>query len=270
MHSALYSGWVRHRRYAPTAHEFQYRLFMMYLDLAELPDIFAPYWLWSARRPAPARFRRGDYLKDSDGAEHLPLDATVRKLVNARTGRMPRGPIRLLTHLRYFGYNFNPVNFFYCFDEHDERVEFIVAVITNTPWKEEHAYVLPIAAAHANAMSWQFRFDKDFHVSPFMPMQQHYRWRLSAPNERLFVHMQNFGEDAPAQKLFDATLLLTRKPITSRSLAGALVGFPVMTAQVIFGIHWQALRLWLKRTPIFAHPDRNALTHVPESQHHSR
>jgi len=268
--SALYSGWVRHRRFAPTAHEFHYRLYMMYLDLAELPELFDPYWLWSARRPAVARFLRSDYLKDPDGDANLPLDATVRKLVCARTGRTPKGPIRFLAHLRYFGYCFNPVSFFYCFDERDARIEFIVAVITNTPWKEQHAYVLTIDAAHPNALSWQFRFDKDFHVSPFMAMQQHYRWRLSAPGERLFVHMQNFAHEAPAQKLFDASLLLERKPLTRGALAGALVGFPLMTAQVIAGIHWQALRLWLKRTPIFTHPDRIDLTHARQSQHHSR
>jgi DUF1365 family protein len=268
--SALYSGWVRHRRYAPTPHAFRYRLFMLYLDLAELPQVFAPFWLWSARRAAPARFLRSDYLKDPDGDAELPLDATVRKLVVQRTGRSARGPIRLLTHLRYFGHNFNPVNFFYCFDAPGERVEFIVAVITNTPWRQEHAYVLSVDATRPAAQCWQFRFDKEFHVSPFMPMQQQYRWRLSAPDARVFVHMQNFGHEAPAEKLFDATLLLQRKPITSASLAGALALFPLMTAQVVFGIHWQALRLWLKRTPVFTHPNRISLTHVPESQHHPR
>jgi DUF1365 family protein len=268
MHSALYSGWVRHRRYAPAAHEFQYRLFMMYLDLAELPQLFDPFWLWSARRAAPASFRRADYLKDPDGAARLPLDVTVRNLVLQRTGRPARGPIRLLTHLRYFGYCFNPVSFFYCFDASGERIEFIVAVITNTPWKEEHAYVLSVATGSA-ARSWQFNFDKSFHVSPFMPMQQHYQWRLSAPGERLFVHMQNLAH-GEQQKLFDATLLLARKPVTSRALAGALAGFPLMTAQVLAAIHWQALRLWIKRIPIFTHPDQVELSHPHESQHHSR
>jgi len=269
MHSAIYSGWVKHRRFAPREHQFQYRLFMLYLDLAELPRLFDPYWLWSTRRPAPARFVRGDYLQGLDGNGSLPLDATVRALVFARTGGVPSGPIRLLTHLRYFGYCFNPVSFFYCFDALDERIEFIVAVITNTPWKEQHSYVLAVDSARANAASWQFRFEKSFHVSPFMPMQQHYRWRMSAPGERLFVRMQNFDQAMPNHKVFDATLNLQRKPITNRSLAGALIGFPLMTAQVAVGIHWQALRLWFKRTPVFTHPDRIA-TDVPESQHHSR
>jgi uncharacterized protein len=269
MQSALYSGWVRHRRYAPTAHEFRYRLFMMYLDLAELPQIFAPYWLWSARRPAPARFRRADYLQDPDGDSDLSLDATVRKLVYRRTGRLPRGPIRMLAHLRYFGYCFNPVSFFYCFDEPGERIEAIVAVITNTPWKEQHAYVLAVDAKRSNAPSWRFHFDKDFHVSPFMPMQLHYDWRISAPCERLIVHMQNFEYAEPKQKLFDATLLLKRRPVTSRTLAGALAAFPLMTVQVIAGIHWQALQLWLKRTPVFTHPNKVTASHAHESQHHS-
>jgi DUF1365 family protein len=242
---------------------------MMYLDLAELPQIFAPYWLWSARRPAPARFRRADYLQDPDGDSDLSLDATVRKLVYRRTGRLPRGPIRMLAHLRYFGYCFNPVSFFYCFDEPGERIEAIVAVITNTPWKEQHAYVLAVDAKRSNAPSWRFHFDKDFHVSPFMPMQLHYDWHISAPCERLIVHMQNFEYAEPKQKLFDATLLLKRRPVTSRTLAGVLAGFPLMTVQVIAGIHWQALQLWLKRTPVFTHPNKVTASHAHESQHHS-
>jgi DUF1365 family protein len=110
MHSALYIGQVKHRRQAPRVHEFRYPLFMAYLDLAELEQVFARRWFWSIDRANLASFRRSDHLGDPA----LPLADAVRELVAERTGVRPRGPIRLLTHLRYFGYCFNPVSFYYC------------------------------------------------------------------------------------------------------------------------------------------------------------
>jgi DUF1365 family protein len=117
MNSRIYKGWVEHRRSAPTVHRFRYRMFMLYLDLAELPQVFDGTPFWSARRRAPARFKRSDYLGPAD----LPLDEAVRNLVETRTGRRPEGPIRLLTHLRYFGYCMNPVSFYYCFAKDGEK-----------------------------------------------------------------------------------------------------------------------------------------------------
>jgi DUF1365 family protein len=247
MRSCLYTGTIRHRRHEPARNRFSYRLFMAYLDLAELPTLFDPYWLWSARRAAPAWFRREDFHGDPG----RPLDEAVRDLVAARTGSRPAGPIRLLTHLRYFGYSFNPVSFYYCFDRADESVETIVAEITNTPWKERHQYVLPIRSAETRGACWRFRFEKEFHVSPFMPMDMAYDWRFSAPGDHVRVHMQNWRDGASA---FDATLSMEREPINSVSLAHALVHFPLLTAQVTTLIHWQALRLLLKRTPVHTHP----------------
>src|SRR5688500_4198941 len=166
MKSALYTGWIRHRRFGPAKNEFRYRIFMSYLDLAELPALFDRRWLWSARGPALAWFRREDFL----GPQDVPLDEAVRAVVQERTGLAPRGPIRLLTQLRFFGYSFNPVSFYYVFGE-DSRLETIVAEITNTPWKERHVYVLPITgAARVGSHAWRFGFAKEFHVSPFMPM----------------------------------------------------------------------------------------------------
>jgi DUF1365 family protein len=225
--------------------QFRYRMFMMYLDLAELPHLFDGTPFWSARRPAFAWFKRADYL----GAPHIPLDRAVRDLVESRTGRRPSGPIRLLTHLRYFGYCMNPVSFYYCFDESGTTLETIVAEITNTPWKERHQYVLSVADPHARLKS--FGFDKDFHVSPFLPMDMQYRWSFNEPRDRVFVHMQNHRNGA---RMFDATLQLKESPLTTLGLLGVLAAFPFMTLKVIAAIHWQALRLWIKRTPIFDHP----------------
>jgi len=247
MHSRIYKGWVRHRRDAPARNHFRYRIFMMYIDLAELPRLFEGVPFWSANRPALAWFKRGDYLGDPS----LPLDAAVRDLVLERTGRRPTGPIRLLTHLRYFGYCMNPVSFYYCFDAAGGRLETIVAEITNTPWKERHRYVLPVGGADAAARLKRFAFEKEFHVSPFLPMNLQYRWRFSDPLQRLVVDMQNYRD---GERVFDATLALTQEPVSAGSLLRILAAYPLMTMKVIAAIHWQALKLWWKKTPFHAHP----------------
>jgi uncharacterized protein len=253
MKSALYTGWIQHRRFGPAKNAFRYRIFMSYLDLAELPRVFERRWFWSARRPAIAWFRRADFL----GPAHVPLDEAVRALVLQRTGHKPTGPIRLLTHLRHFGYSFNPVSFYYVFDATDSRVETIVAEITNTPWKERHAYVLPIAkSARAGRNAWRFGFDKEFHVSPFLPMDMHYDWCFGAPGDGLHVHMENWRE---GEAQFDATLNLRRTEMTSGALARALLAFPLITVRVSLLIYWQALKLLWKRTPFHTHPHKRSL-----------
>jgi DUF1365 family protein len=242
---------VRHRRLRPVGHEFRYSMFMMYVDLDELPELFDGRWLWSARRFAPAWFRRADYLGDPA----VPLPEAVRDTVRQALGKAPAGPIRLLTHLRYFGYIMNPVSFYYCFGRDDKRVEVIVAEITNTPWRERHAYVLDASTASEPGAE-RFAFRKAFHVSPFMDMEMDYVWRLTTPGSRVAVHMENFDVSG---KLFDATMVLRREPLTGAALAGALARYPLMTAQVAAGIYWQALRLRLRGTPFFIHP-RKRLT----------
>lgn len=245
MHSRIYKGWVEHGRYAPRAHRFRYRLFMLYLDLAEIDRVFDGVPGWSAKRPALAWFNRKDFLAPFD----LPLDEAVRALVAEKTGRRPEGPIRLLTHLRYFGYSMNPVSVYYCFDRSDSKLEFIVAEITNTPWRERHQYVLECAAASLAS----FEFDKAFHVSPFMPMEQRYRWRIGLPGETLAVHMQNFGEQ---RLIFEANLALRAEALSRTTLLKALIAYPLMSIKVIAAIYWQALMLRLKRVPVHPHPDK--------------
>jgi DUF1365 family protein len=229
---------------------FQYRLFFMFLDLAELPTLFDIHPLWSYERFNIACFRRRDHFGDPT----IPLDHAVADLVEDRLGSRPNGPIRLLTHLRYFGHCFNPASFYYCYDSADTEVETIVVEIHNTPWGERHCYVLGAEQnEHATKYWRRHQFAKSFHVSPFIDMDIHYDWRFREPNDALQVHMIDYQG---GQKLFDASLSLSRREITGTALTRVLVRYPILTGKVIAMIYWQALRLILKKTPFFPHPEK--------------
>jgi uncharacterized protein len=246
--SCLYEGVVRHRRMHPFEHAFAYRVFCVYLDLDELDRVFSGRWLWSTSHPAPAWFRRPDHF--GDPAE--PLAESVRRLVEERTGRRPAGPIRVLTHLRYFGYVINPISMYYCFDESGAAVEACVAEVTNTPWGERHCYVLPDPIQGQNRPAPVC--EKQLHVSPFMPMQMQYRWQLSVPGETLSLRIEN---RMPGKPMFHAAMSLSRRPLTSWQLARVLLRYPLMTGRVAAGIYWQAARLWWKGATFYPHPRRH-------------
>jgi uncharacterized protein len=249
MHSCIFNGQVKHSRNEPPGHGFRYRLFMMYLDLDELPGLFDRRWFWSTKRIALARFRRENYLGDPK----KPLHDSVRDLVKQRTGSRPSGPIRLLTNMSYFGYCFNPISIYYCFDAGDSRVETIVAEVSNTPWGERHCYVLADSTNLGDDHIRRFESRKELHVSPFMDMDIDYNWLLTQPGDNLVVRISNRCRQ---EKFFTATLILRRKEITGRSLATTLATYPFMTLKVMFGIHWQALLLWLKGYRVRTHPSR--------------
>jgi uncharacterized protein len=245
--SAVYDGWVRHRRFEPVEHSFRYRLFLMYLDLGELPEALDPLPLFSARAPAPARFRREDYMGDPS----QQLEECAREAVQSSGRERPTGPVRLLTGLRCFGHSFNPVSFYYCFDRRGERVEAVVADVQNIPWGERHSYVLTRGEREGRMLKGEL--DKALHVSPLMGMEQTYAFRASEPGPRLAVHIESRPR-AGGEKAFDATLALRRREL-SRSLAIAMLArYPAQSLQVVAKIYAQSLRLRLKGARYFPHP----------------
>lgn len=246
MQSCLYEGRLRHRRFSPTENTFDHRLFMVYIDLDELGSAFDHHPLWSSRGPNVASFTRADHL----GGPDTPLDVSVRDHVDREAGFRPAGPIRLLTHFRYLGHRFNPVSFFYCFDQ-SEQLQAIVAEINNTPWGEQYPYVLTDQMNQGTADRPRYEFSKAFHVSPFMPMKQDYVWQFTSPGDSLSVNMDNVEN---GRKCFDATMTMKRRELTRAALTRVLVAYPVMTVSIVASIYWQAARLWWKNTPFYDKP----------------
>jgi uncharacterized protein len=246
--SCFYEGSLRHRRHGALRDELNHRLCLAYLDLDELPRLFDGRLLWSARRPAIAWFRRADYLGDRE----VPLAVAVRELVRERAAIELDGPIRLLTHVRQLGHCFNPVSFYYCFDAAGERVRAVVAEVTNTPWRERHAYVMAVAE-HAPGAVMRGVFSKALHVSPLLGMDHTYEWRLTEPRERLSVHIIA-AANADDEPVFDATLALRRREMTAGELRRVLVHHPAPTLRLTAQIYAHALRLRLRGARWHAHP----------------
>jgi DUF1365 family protein len=228
----------------------------MYLDLSELHTVMNLSPWWSLERFNLASFRRRDYWGD----EKVSLDESIRSLVENETGVRPQGRICLLTNLRYFGYLINPISCYYCFDSHG-KLTTVVAEVTNTPWRERHAYVLPVSAENGELVT---RFSKELHVSPFMPMNMEYLWESNVPQKDLGIYMENLQQGV---KQFCASLQLERVEISAQALNRIIRNYPFMTMKVVWGIYRQALGLWLKRIPFFTHPakkpHRQSLSALP-------
>lgn len=255
MNSAIYKGWVEHQRHSPKPHGFRYRVFMMYLDLDELPNLFNKSRFWSLKKSNIAYFKRADYY--GNPAKSLKIE--ISDLITAVTDHSPRGPIRMLTNMRYFGHCFNPVTFYYCFERDGKTLQAIVTHITNTPWGEDYAYVHDFSSEKVvkktrNGEITAFKLHKDFHVSPFMPMDIEYDWAFKLAEKQLLVHMKTLQN---SQMIFYATLALQRTEITETALNWLLIQYPLMTVKVVAAIYWNALKLWAKRIPFYSHPRSN-------------
>jgi uncharacterized protein len=238
------------RLYLPKSHDFRYPIFMSYLALDGLEQVMAKSRFWSLERFNLVSFYRKDYL----GQDNHDLQETVKGHIKTHTDENFDGRIFLLTHLRYLGFCFNPVSFYFCFPNHAEQPRYIIAEIHNTPWNERYCYVLDTLKCPSQiGDNWLFEFDKAFHVSPFMPMDMHYQWRFALHKDNLTIHMELQQNN---ERCFDATLQLKQHAMTTQAMRNIPLRFPLMTLSVVVLIYWQALLLWLKGIPFYGHPDK--------------
>ena len=290
LNSCIYEGVIRHRRRTPVANSFKFSAFMFFLDLDEIEEVFKGRWLWSTRRFAYASFRREDHLKQFPADRCLK--GCVEEVLAEHNVDGDVGRICLLTQLRYCGFRMNPVSFYYCYRKSDQRLIAVIAEVNNTPWDEQHVYVIPdhqtdyqnvyqtdyqneegerpersgneAASERRTAVNQPMirqryirteKVDKSFHVSPFMHSDMHYRMLYSLPSDRIGVKMENIEND---KKIFDVSMLMQKRSITSLRLLWMGFKYPVYSVKVFAGIYFQALKLYLKKVPFQPHPDRQA------------
>jgi DUF1365 family protein len=242
MFSAIYRGTLRHRRFYPKAHAFTYDSTLFYIDLDELPQLFEGVTGWSVDGKTLGRFRRQDYLGDP----RSELKQAVRAEVVRQRGSCPQGAVRMLTNLRMWGFCFNPVTLYYLFELDADTPALILAQVNNTPWNERHSYIIPCDEGGKT----QVAFAKQFHVSPFNPLDMQYHWVSTTPAEHLLVHMENHRAEVCHM---DATLTLERHPWSARQLQRILWRQPWLTLKVPVMIYWQALKLLIKGVPFYSH-----------------
>ena len=257
MNSCIYQGHVRHHRFAPIVNRFTYGIFYLMLDLNELDTVFRNRLLWSTGRFSFAWLRRQDHFKDYVG-DHVITSQRLRTCVvslleregiESELGKLKVGPIKLLTQLRYLGFAMNPVCFYYCYGEDGQTLLAVIAEVNNTPWGQQHHYVIP-AVSNQKLVAID-ELEKEFHVSPFMPMSMDYAMRYSRPDEKLAVSIKNFED---GEKKLDVIMTMRRREITTTNLCRLLLLYPLITFKVFAAIYWQALVLFVKGCPFFAHP----------------
>lgn len=258
LNNSVVKGWVRHRRYAPKPHLFEYDMKWTLLDLDEVENQFKLSRLWSVEKYNIVSYRAKDFHQNSTNeSEEITSPKSnkqnIIKTIKARTGKEFEGKVYMMSHLRNYGYNFNSVCFYYCYDL-DETLAFIVSEITNTPWGERHSYVFDCANEESSKCGkvYQYSFKKEFHVSPFIQMDMLYRWTFKVAKDELRVHMAVLTTEG--KKYFDATFTGKLLPLTTSSMRKYGVSHALQPHKMSFLIYWQALKLWLKRLKVFDHP----------------
>lgn len=245
-----------HHRFSPKNHRFVYRLFMFALDLDELDALHRSLRLFSLNRANAYSFREKDFLPAGEPLHNASVPAapaTTPAGLKARVlahlaGRgidLTGGQVMLVTLPRVFGYLFNPVSFYFCYDRTGRPVASI-AEVTNT-FKEMKPFVLGPETLTAGAFA--LRLPKYFYVSPFTDLDVSFDFTLHPPDERLSVQIDDYEA---GRRTLASALTGVRRPLTDARLAWFSVKYPFITLKVISLIHWHALKLYLKNVPWFA------------------
>jgi len=243
--SRLYLGRVSHQRLRAAAHRFAYRVFSLYLDLDELPQLHRRLHLFSYNRWNILSFQD----RDHGARDGMPLRPWIESQMRAARLDGSPGPIRILCFPRLLGYVFNPLSVWFIHGA-DHRLNAILYEVSNT-FGEHHCYLLPVGAAHRPGDVIKQHCRKALHVSPFIGMDARYEFRLHEPDRRLRIGIVERDADGV---VMSATHRAAAAELSDRTLVAALVANPLMTMKVIAAIHWQALRLWLKGVQLQRRP----------------
>lgn len=237
MNSGIYHGLIYHRRQGKFEHEFTYPIYMIAIDIDERSQVLSKSRILGNRWFNPIRFCEKDYIR----SEPLALKQRIVNKVEGLGGKPGTSRILMLVQCRCFGIYFSPINFYFCYDQ-DDICQYMLAEVSNTPWDQRHYYLIDMAGSMIT--------DKVFHVSPFMEMDMCYHWHVTPPEEKALVRIENHKEG----KQFEASLALNKREINQRNLLNTWLSLPVMSVKIVFGIYWQALKLFLKKIPFISHP----------------
>ena len=243
MSSCVYRGDIFHKRFTHGGHAFTYQLDYLYLDVEEIEHVFAQSRFWSANKHNLVSFRRQDYLP----GERSDLRDEVIHRINLLSGEIFSGKVFLLATLRCLGYCMNPISLFYCFD--GDELKYLLAEVHNTPWNERHVYLL-------SGPDFNIKTEKNFHVSPFMPMDTTYQWNIGEPGEQLNVGINVSRNSEP---LFTANIRLVQQALNEGTVTYNIWRQIRQSLRTVSAIYLQAARLWIKKVPFYGHPNKKKL-----------
>ena len=243
MKSCVYRGEIYHKRFTPAEHAFQYQLDYLYLDLDEIDEVFALSRFWSKERSNLVSFRRQDYLP----SDRPSLRDEVLHRIETLGGQPFAGKIYLLSTLRSLGYSMNPIALYYCYEQ--DQLKYVLAEVHNTPWDERHVYLL-------EGPEFTEPTQKSFHVSPFMPMNTTYEWKISDPDEHLVVAIKVGRNSEP---LFTASMTLNQLTVDQHTVTSLVWQQARQAFRTIAAIYMQAAKLWIKKVPVYRHPNKKKL-----------